>query len=54
MVWSSYPREQTLELLQKAGFALEKEELKTVRTGDEVDRAGLQFRFYHCRKPGMS
>ncbi|CAE7292588.1 BDH1, partial [Symbiodinium necroappetens] len=59
MVWSSYPREQTLELLQKAGFALEKEELKTVRTGDEVDRAGLQLELARYNmsvsllKPGM-
>ena len=50
MVWSSYPRDQTLALLQEAGLSLVKEELRTVKTGDEVDRAGLQFRFYHCRK----
>lgn len=50
MVWSSYPRDDTVKLLSAAGLSLVKDELHTVRTGDEVDRAGLQFRFYHCRK----
>ncbi|CAE7662247.1 rebM [Symbiodinium microadriaticum] len=48
MVWSSYPREQTLELLQKAGFALEKEELKTVRL--ELARYNMSVSLL---KPGM-
>ena len=52
MVWSSYARDDTVKLLSAAGLALVKEELKTVTRGDEVDRAGLQFRFYHCKKVG--
>ena len=50
MVWSSHPRDETVALLSAAGLSLVKEELKTVTRGDEVDDAGLQFRFYHCRK----
>ena len=50
MVWSSYPRDHTVKLLGAAGLSVVKEELKMVTTGDEVDRSGLRFRFFHCRK----
>lgn len=52
MVWSSHPRDRTMSILSAAGLTVVKDELKTVTAGDEVDDAGLQFRFYHCRKPG--
>ena len=51
MLWSSHSRDTTVELLTQAGLELVSEELKMVTIGDDVDDAGLQFRFYTCRKP---
>lgn len=54
MLWSSFSRDATVALLSQAGLELVKEELKTVTMGDEVDDAGLQFRFYFCTKTAGS
>ena len=51
MLWSSYSRDKTVELLTAVGFELIREELKTVTHSDGVDEAGLQFRFYTTRRP---
>merc|ERR1712032_76294 len=50
MLWSSHSRDKTVELLSAAGLQLTKDEIKRVSKGDEVDQAGLQFRFYYCTK----
>ena len=54
MVWSSHPRDKTIALLSAAGLTVVRDELKTVTVGDDVDDAGLQFRFYYCHKPDTS
>eukprot|EP00913_Durusdinium_trenchii_P034983 g32724.t1 len=39
MVWSSYPRDDTVKLLSAAGLSLVKDELHTVRTGVDLHSA---------------
>ena len=50
MLWSSFRRDKTAELLAASGLTLVSDELKLVTQTDEVDEEGMGFRFYTCKK----